>query len=569
MKPQSVVGIIGFNSAEYLFTLQGSWLSGCVPAGIYTTNSPDACQYVLEHSEAEVCVCQGGKNAVKIASIRENLPHLKAIVVYWPEEGMPDVENKEGLAKVMNWEDFLKTGDHLPDSQVEKRAEEVKPGNCATLIYTSGTTGNPKAVMCSHDNCFFNSYNTPWYINMSDTENRLVSYLPMNHIAAQFVDSMLPVIKPTTIYLARPDALRGTLVATLRKARPTFFVGVPRVWEKFAESLRASFAGYSTLKGMLVSWFRSIGTTHSYYRQYGLTPYTPWFYSLAKARLFDPVKEKLGLDQCTCYAVSAAPITEGTLNFFASLDMPILDVLGQSEVTAPVCFNTHNNQEWRMYTAGRPMRGVQARVDPDTNEVQFKGRLIMMGYMKMPAETAATIDEDGWMHTGDQAIIDADGFVKITGRLKELIVTAGGENVSPVPIENKILELCPLIANCVVVGDKRKFLSCLMSLKTEVDPITGEPTNKLLPSVIDALKAKGSTATTLAEAREDPVVKKIIDEAVEGYNKVAISRAQEVRKWYMMERDLSIGHGELTATMKLKRNVVHEHYVKEIDSLYV
>ena len=222
-----------------------------------------------------------------------------------------------------------------------------------------------------------------------------------------------------------------------------------------------------------------------------------------------------------------------------------------------------------MYTAGRPMRGVQARVDPDTNEVQFKGRLIMMGYMKMPAETAATIDEDGWMHTGDQAIIDEDGFVKITGRLKELIVTAGGENVSPVPIENKILELCPLIANCVVVGDKRKFLSCLMSLKTEVDPITGEPTNKLLPTVIDALKAEGSTATTLAEAREDPVVKQIIDKAVEGYNKVAVSRAQEVRKWYMMERDLSIGHGELTATMKLKRNVVHEHYLKEIDSLYV
>lgn len=272
--------------------------------------------------------------------------------------------------------------------------------------------------------------------------------------------------------------------------------------------------------------------------------------------------------RCRSFAVSAAPITEETLNFFASLEIPIHDVLGQSEGTAPLCFNTDTNQEWRMLTTGRPMRGIAARVDPDTNEVQFKGRIIMMGYMKMPAETAATIDEDGWLHTGDQAVIDEDGFVRITGRLKELIVTAGGENVSPVPIENKIMELCPLIANCVVVGDKRKFLSCLISLKTEVDPLTGEPSQTLLPTVVDVLKAKGSKAATLQEARNDPVVKAIIDEAVAGYNKVAVSRAQEVRKWYLMERDLSLGHGELTATLKLKRNVVHEHYSKEIDSLY-
>ena len=273
-------------------------------------------------------------------------------------------------------------------------------------------------------------------------------------------------------------------------------------------------------------------------------------------------------DRCRCFAVSAAPITEDTLNFFASLEIPIHDVLGQSEGTAPLCFNTDTNQESKMMTTGRPMRGILARVDPDTNEVQFKGRIIMMGYMKMPAETAATIDEDGWLHTGDQAVIDEDGFVRITGRLKELIVTAGGENVSPVPIENKIMELCSLIANCVVVGDKRKFLSCLISLKTEVDPLTGEPTQTLLPTVVDALKMKGTNVKTLQEARNDPVVKAIIDEAVAGYNKVAVSRAQEIRKWYLMERDLSLGHGELTATLKMKRNVVHEHYSKEIDSLY-
>ena len=178
------------------------------------------------------------------------------------------------------------------------------------------------------------------------------------------------------------------------------------------------------------------------------------------------------------------------------------------------------------------------------------------------------IDSEGWLHSGDQAVIDEAGFVKITGRLKELIVTAGGENVSPVPIENKIIELCPLIANCVVVGDKRKFLSCLISLKTEVDPITGEPSTTLASSVIAKLKEQGSSATTLAEAATDPVVKKLIDAAVDGYNKVSVSRAQQIRKWVLMDRDLSLGHGELTATLKMKRNVVHEHYISQINKMY-
>lgn len=283
---------------------------------------------------------------------------------------------------------------------------------------------------------------------------------------------------------------------------------------------------------------------------------------------FDTIRAKMGLASCRFLAVSAAPITQETLDFFSSLTLEIHDVLGQSEGTAPLCFNTDTNQEWKMYTAGRAMKGLQVKTDPDTNEVLFKGRSVMMGYMKQPVETAAAIDDDGWLHTGDQASIDADGFVTITGRLKELIVTAGGENVSPVPIENKIIELCPLIANCVVVGDKRKFLSCLISLKTEVNPLTGEPNQQLAKSVVEQLRSRGSNATTVEEAQKDEVVKKMIDEAVEGYNKVAISRAQEIRKWYLMQRDLSLGHGELTATLKMKRNVVHQHYEKDIESMY-
>ncbi|KAK8825902.1 hypothetical protein WA577_001071 [Blastocystis sp. JDR] len=537
MRPHDVCAMIGFNSPEYYFSLQGTWMSGGVTAGIYTTNSAEACAYVLKHSEAKVCVCQSGKSAMKIASICDSLPQLKAIVVYWPDEDMPVMEKSEGCAKLYRWEEFLEIGKDIPDSEVDARIDAIQPGSCATLIYTSGTTGDPKGVMCSHDACMTNALNIRYYLQLNN-EDRFVSFLPMNHIAAQYVDTMIPVRNRITMYLARPDALRGSLVATLRKARPTFFVAVPRVYEKFMESIRAANAQAPYLKQYLISWFEWIGLRACKTRQYGQVFTPPYFYSLAKSLAFDVMKEKLGLDKTRLCIVSAAPVTEETITFFASYDFPIYDLLGQSEGTAPICTNTITEQQWKIGTVGRPLRGVEVKTDPDNGEFLYRGRNVMMGYLKSEADTVAAIDADGWLHSGDQGEIDADGFVKITGRLKELIVTAGGENVSPVPIENKIVELCPLIANCVVVGDKRKFLSCLVSLKTEVNPLTGEPSQQLAKSVVELLKAKGSKATTVEEAKEDKVVKKMIGDAVEGYNAVAISRAQQIRKWKLMERDL-------------------------------
>ena len=180
----------------------------------------------------------------------------------------------------------------------------------------------------------------------------------------------------------------------------------------------------------------------------------------------------------------------------------------------------------------------------------------------------SSIDEEGWIHTGDQAKIDVNGFITITGRLKELIVTAGGENISPVPIENKILELCPILANCVVIGDKRKFLSCLVSLKTVFNPLTGHPTEDLTAVCIEELGKRGIEATTVGEAKQNDKVHSMIEEAIQNYNKTAVSRAQNIRKWILLDHDLSISTGELTATLKLRRNVVQSIYQDKINRLY-
>lgn len=566
-KIHDVVCDIGFNSPEYLISLQGTWLIGCAASGIYTTNSPDACRYVLDHSEAKVCVCEGGRMAEKIASIRNLLPNLKAIVVYWPEAGVPTVEEDDGFAKVYTWDNFMKLGEDIKSEEVMKMLDATDPGHCASLIYTSGTTGEPKAVMCSHDNCVFNSLNFKSYACLHE-ENRWVSYLPLNHIAAQYLDAMIPACYKVTVSICRPDALRGTLAASMRKCQPTFFMGVPRVWEKFADTLGGIMNAATGTDKIMYDYARKVGMAACQTRQFGQTFTKPDGYEICDQLVFTKFRTMLGLTQCNFFAVSAAPVADETLKFFCSLDWPLFDIFGQSEGTAPICFSTPNASRWKMFFAGRPMSGITCVTDPITSELFYRGRHVMMGYLKMQKETLATIDNQGWLHTGDQAIIDEDGFVRITGRLKELIVTAGGENISPVPIESKLMELCPIIASCVVIGDKRQFLSCLIALKAETNPVTGEPGEKLLPVAVETLKALGSTSTTITEARSDPIVARMIDQAIEGYNQVAISRAANIRKWIMLDRDLSIGRGELTATLKLKRAVVHRQYEKEISEMY-
>ena len=559
------VCITGFNSPEYHCALHGTWLAGGITAGIYTTNSDEATEYVVAHSTSKVCVVQSGRQLQKLLNIREHLPLLKAIVVYWQDEPLPTIPEDQ-FARVYTWEDFLKLGEEIPESSVDERIEKVSPGSCATLIYTSGTTGEPKGVMCSHDACVFNAKSAVQAVGLKDGD-RFVGFLPLNHVAAQFVDTMLLTVIRMTVYMARPDALKGTLTATLQKAKPTVFVGVPRVYEKMMDGVNAAFAQNKGFKKALIDWARGIGYKSAMSRQFGKTHTYPWFYSVASKLVFNTVRTKLGLSECHTMIVSAAPVTEETLNFFASFDMPIYDLLGQSEGTAPISTCSKVNQTWKIGTVGLGLPGVTVKIDPDTSEIVYRGRNVMMGYLKQPQETLSTLDADGWVHTGDQGVIDEDGFLKVTGRLKELIVTAGGENVAPVGIEAKVMEFGKIISTCVAIGDKRKFISMLICLRCEIGP-DGESNHQLAKDVLKVMQEIGSDAKTVEEAMADEKVTAYLNEVIDKYNKVAISRAQEIRKWCIIPHEFSIGHGEMTATMKLRRAVVHEHYAKEIDAMY-
>jgi long-chain-fatty-acid--CoA ligase ACSBG len=540
----------------------GGIYAGAIASGIYTTNGTEASKYIVEHSDSSVVFVENVAQLKKFDSVRNDLPKVKAYVC-WDKSFQSDVANKN-----YSWADFMKLGEEVTDEQLKERTESQKPGHCCTLIYTSGTTGNPKAVMISHDNLTWTARVAIDALGVKEND-RLISYLPLSHIAAQILDIHGSVAAGYCVYFAQPDALRGSLGATLKDVKPTLFLGVPRVWEKLMDAMKAVGAKNTGLKKKIAEWAKCKGLAGGYAEQEGKSK--PWGYSFARKLVFDKVKVNLGLDQCRIHATSAAPISKETLEYFLSLGIPIMEIFGMSECTGPQTMSYPNR--YQTGSCGVSMDGTELQiVNPDpkdkSGEIIFRGRNRFMGYYKNPEATAETIDEQGFLHSGDVGTVDEKGFLRITGRIKELIITAGGENIPPVLIENTIKEEIPILSNAVVIGDRRKFLTALFTLKTVPDAQTGHPSRQLTPMVISALEAIGSSAKTTDEAAKDP---KVIEHLQKGLNKAnerAISRAQRIVKFVVLEDDFSLDGGELTATMKLKRKVVAEKYSAQIEALY-
>jgi long-chain-fatty-acid--CoA ligase ACSBG len=324
---------------------------------------------------------------------------------------------------------------------------------------------------------------------------------------------------------------------------------------------------------MLSTWAKGKAAAYWEEQQYGKNGSTPFMMFLAK-KLLHKAHVALGFDRCYAFYVSAAPIEVKILKYFMSIDVPIMELFGQSECTGPHAVNTY--KAFKVGTVGRPMIGTETMLDKDTGELCYRGRHIFAGYMGMPDKTKETIDPDGWLHSGDVVKIDDDhdpnvpepsGFVSITGRIKELIITAGGENVPPVLIEEELKLAMPAISNVMVIGDKRKFLTALLCLQVEIDE-EGVASNNLTGHALDTAKEIGSTAKTTEEAASDPKWQAYFDEGLKTANKKATSRAQQVGKWTLLTTDFTEKGGELTPTLKLKRNVTAEKYSDVIEAMY-
>lgn len=523
LKPFDTVSVIGFNAPEYMFAVHGCIEAGGVATGIYATNGPDACFYVMNHCNSAVVVVDGQNQLKKMLEIRARLPNLRMIVVYNADDSVQLPQDEEGVAKVRNWVDFLEMGSEEADKEIDRRVANQKPGQCVSLIYTSGTTGNPKAVMISDDNIVFviRVIQKDFNIGMQD---RLVSFLPLSHIAAQMIDIFAGMVLGFTLYFARPDALKGSLVNTLREVQPTIFVSVPRVFEKMVEAITAKLAEASCITRMLSNFARKRGTRYCNNLQVGTKKQRITFFNLAK-KILTKVQTSLGLSEARLMFSAAAPIDLSTVQFLASFGLPLFEIFGMSESSGPTTFHTLG--QWKMATAGKAMRGSIVKTVPGSNEIIVSGRHVFMGYLKMPEETLRVIDDDGFLHSGDCGSVDADGFWKVTGRIKELIVTAGGENIPPILIESELKRLAPALSNVVLIGDKRKYLTVLLTLNCRVNGDTEGAEGELLGEAANLMKTLGSNARTAQEASEDQLVQKYFYDVIQQYNMSAFSNAQK------------------------------------------
>ncbi|XP_077120324.1 long-chain-fatty-acid--CoA ligase ACSBG1 isoform X1 [Ranitomeya variabilis] len=561
------VGILGFNSPEWFISAAGTVFAGGITTGIYSTNSPEACHYVANDCRANVIVVENHKQLEKILQIWEKLPHLKAVVQY---TGSLQVKRSD----LYTWKEFMELGNDISDEHLEDILQSQKPNQCCVLIYTSGTTGNPKGVMLSHDNITWTAAHASRAGDMQPAEvqqESIVSYLPLSHIAAQIYDLWTGIKWGEHVYFANPDALKGTLVDTLKEAQPTSHMGVPRVWEKIKERIKEVSAQAGTVKRKMLSWAMSINLERNLNvsRNGELKTFLP---AVADFLVLSKIRKMLGFSHCQKHFSGAAPISAETLEFFLGLNITLYEAYGMSETSGPhVMSGPHNH---RFQCCGKAVPGCQMKLenkDLDGNgEICFWGRTVFMGYLNMEDKTREVFDKDGWLHSGDIGKIDSEGFLQVTGRIKELIITAGGENIPPILTEDAVKRHLPIVSNAVLIGDRRKFLSMLLTLKSTVDQDTLEPSDRLTSEAIQFCQQVGSKATTVSEivAQNDKAVYTAIQEGIDKVNKEAVSNAQRIQKWTILSKDFSIAGGEMGPTMKIKRHAILDKYNKDVEAFY-
>lgn len=370
------------------------------------------------------------------------------------------------------------------------------------------------------------------------------------------------------ICFADKNALKGTLVKYLRKYHPQMFFGVPRVYQKMQSSILEQISKLSAMKKYLVESAMSKGMYYAQHDQAGENHKTKFGWNVLNKCILSSLRKAIGLDKAQLCIVGGAPADADLVMFFRSLDVKLVDVYGASETTAIVSAN--HQVEWKAGSVGQSFAHSIAKIDPLTHEILVFSRSLCMGYIGKPESNKVLYDEDGWCHTGDTGIIDRDGFIFINGRLKEIIVTAGGENVPPLYIENCLRNKLPYCSNIMVIGDKKKFLSVLLTMKEDnIDLITGIHSGRLDNECKNLLSKFGCNCQTVEECRTCKALGDNIKEALTEYNKKeSISKAQYIQKFVILPHDFMIKTGEMTATLKVKRHVVCDNFKQLIDEIY-
>jgi long-chain acyl-CoA synthetase len=545
---------LGLSSGDRLLIMMSSrpehWLVdlaaaclGAVPSTVYATLSVDQLRYLARHSHAGIVVLENEEALRKWSPIIADLPGLRHVIVI-------DRDGDDETGRIVSLRQVAARGTaaHRADPEAfEKTWREVRPEQPVTLLYTSGTTGDPKGVVLTHHNVLYQCVVMQNTIETPDHAESL-AYLPLAHIAERVLGVYNPLYRAGHVTIC-PDPTQ--LLAGLVRVRPVSFFGVPRIWEKMVAGVQGQLAAAEPPVRAAVDAARAVAAEVYKLREAGqpVPGDLAAEHAAMDARILQPLRAKLGLDNLRWAGSGAAPIPVEVLLYLAGIGVDVLEVWGMTETTGTATINTP--EAFRTGSVGRPNGGMEIRLASD-GEILVRGPLVCAGYLRDDGGIDPVTDADGWLATGDVGVLDADGFLTITDRKKELIINSSGKNISPAQIEN-LLRAHPLIAQAVAVGDRRPYITALIVLDEEITPLWA--------------RSKGLPATTIADLAEDPVLRAEIESAVAVAN-AKLSRPEQVKTFRILPRGWSPESGELTPTLKLRRRIIQDRYADEIGALY-
>ncbi|MBB4919531.1 AMP-dependent synthetase/ligase [Streptosporangium saharense] len=541
LREGEAVALMMANRSEHVLADLGAVHAGGVSCSVYPTFAPEQVAFVAVDVGARIAVLGGPDDLARWEPVLRDLPALGRIVML---EGAPRDE------RFVTWDDLLALGRErlaAEPGEVEARWRAVSADDVLTVLYTSGTTGNPKGVPLTHANVFYEVVATDRLAKVPERGTQ-ISYLTYAHIAERVLSLYLPLFKLSHTYFCTDMSQLGTV---LGQVRPALFFGVPRVWEKMMAKLQAVLSVQPRERREQARLAMAAGLAHVEACQYGRTPSPKVIeaYARADAALLSGVRSMIGLDNAGWLATAAAPMPREVQRFFAGLGLRVLDVYGMTETTG--AFTANAQDRFKLGTVGQAGPGVEIRV-ADDGEILTRSPANAVGYLNRPRETAELLDEDGWLHTGDVGTVDADGFVSILDRKKELIITAGGENISPANIEGLLREH-PLVGQALAYGDGRPYPVAILTLDGETAPVWA--------------KERGIGFTDLADLAGHPEVAEQVAGAVAAANG-RLARVQQVKRWRLLPVEWTPESQELTPSLKLRRRVIHARYAREIDGLY-
>jgi long-chain acyl-CoA synthetase len=536
IQPGEKISILAHTRPEWTHTCFGILTAGATLVTIYQTNSPEECQYVLHHSDSRAVFVEDAEQLAKVREIEDTCPELKHVIVMDPGDA--------DIGDAVTLEALRERGRARDDAEYEARHSAVTPDDICLYIYTSGTTGPPKGCILSHGN--YRAI-TDAVVAGSVLEGGDCSYLflPLAHAFAVLIQFASLELGVTIAYWSRDPKM---IIADIAQVSPTYFPSVPRMFEKIYTLATSQIEDKEQLAqavklGVKVRTMREAGEQ--------VPPELQAGFDQAEEKLFKNVRGLFGKNIREC-VTGAAPIAPEILEFFFACGVPVMEGYGMTETATSATVNRPQKNEFRFGSVGKAMEGVEIRI-ADDGEVLIKGPNIFQGYYKNAEATQSTLEgEERWLHTGDLGRLDEDGFLYITGRKKDIIITAGGKNITPANLENG-LKQSRWISQAVVVGDRRPYLVALLTLDPEE-----------APALAEQLGLEDSDVAAMAnDARVRAEIQKTVDEV-----NSHVGPVEQIKRFAILDHDLSQETGELTPTLKVKRNVVHEKYAPVVDEVY-